>query len=136
VGGGPPRETPDPEVLEQPRRRKFTAEYKARLLREADACRQPGQLGALLRREGLYASHLNTWRRQRERGTLAALRPKRRGRKPRKIDPLVMENQKLNRENQHLTARLKRAEIIIDFQKKVSEILGLSLPTPPPERNP
>jgi transposase-like protein len=125
--------TPDPEVLEKPVRRRFTADYKLRLLREADACRQPGQLGALLRREGLYASHLTTWRRQRDAGALAALRPKRRGRKVQSVNPLAAETERLRRENQRLAARLRQAETIIDVQKKVSEMLGLTLP--PTERS-
>ena len=121
----------DPEVLEKPVRRRFTAPYKLRILGQADACGdQPGKVGELLRREGLYASHLSTWRKQREQGTLAALAPKKRGRKPRQPDPLVQENQRLHRENERLAARLRQAEAIIDVQKKVSEILGISLATP------
>jgi transposase-like protein len=99
-------------------------------VREADACAQAGQLGALLRREGLYASHLTTWRRQRDVGALAALKPQRRGRKPQTVSPLTADNERLRRENERLTARLKQAETIIDVQKKVSELLGLT-PTPP-----
>lgn len=119
---------PDPEVLEKPVRRHFTAEYKQRILSEADACsHHTGQVGELLRREGLYASHLNTWRKQREQGTLAALRPKKRGRKTSPSDQLVKENQRLQRENERLAARLRQAETIIDVQKKVSEILGIPL---------
>ena len=82
---------PDPAVSEKPVRRRFTAEYKIRMLREADRCTQPGQLGALLRREGLYSSHLTTWRHQRDAGALAGLAPKRRGRKPTADDPLLAE---------------------------------------------
>lgn len=122
--------TPDPEVPEKPARRRFTADYKLRILREAEACQQHGQLGALLRREGLYSSHLTTWRQQREAGALAALQAKRRGRKPKLVPPLAAENERLRRENERLAARLKQAETIIDVQKKVSEILGLNLPTP------
>ncbi len=109
-------------------RRRFTAEYKLRILREADRCTQPGQLGALLRREGLYSSHLTTWRQHREEGTLAGLTPKRRGRKASPDAPLVAENDLLRRENQRLTAKLRQAETIIDVQKKLSEILGVPLP--------
>ena len=120
--------TPDPAVAEKPVRRRFTAEYKIRVLREADRCTEPGQLGALLRREGLYSSHLSTWRQQRDAGTLAGLTPKRRGPKPRADAPLIAENQRLSRENQRLTAKLRQAETIIEVQKKLSEILGIPLP--------
>lgn len=119
---------PDPVVAEKPVRRRFTAEYKLRILREADRCTQPGQLGALLRREGLYSSHLRTWGQQRDRGTLAALAPKRRGRKPAPDAPLIAENERLKRENQRLAEKLRQAETIIAVQKKLSEILGIPLP--------
>jgi transposase len=119
---------PDPAVAEKPVRRRFTAEYKIRVLREADRCTEPGQLGALLRREGLYSSHLSTWRQQRDAGTLAGLTPKRRGPKPNADAPLIAENQRLSRENQRLTAKLRQAETIIEVQKKLSEILGIPLP--------
>lgn len=119
---------PNPEVLEKPVRRHFTAEYKLRIVSQADAAgQQPGKVGELLRREGLYASHLSTWRKQREQGTLAALAPKKRGRKASQPDPLVKENRRLQRENERLTARLRQAETIIDIQKKVSEILDIPL---------
>ena len=125
---GSPLAAPDPEVLEKPVRRHFTAEYKLRILSQAEACgHQPGKVGELLRREGLYASHLSTWRKQREQGSLAALMPKKRGRKTSPPDPLVKENQRLQRENERLAARLRQAETIIDVQKKVSEILGIPL---------
>jgi transposase len=119
---------PDPSVPEKPVRRRFTADEKLRILREADGCTQPGQLGGLLRREGLYSSHLSTWRRQRDAGTLAGLAPKRRGRKPKADDPLVIENEQLQRENQRLAAKLRQAETIIEVQKKLSEVLGIPLP--------
>ena len=121
---------PDPAVSEKPVRRRFTAEYKIRMLREADRCTQPGQLGALLRREGLYSSHLNTWRQQRDAGALAGLAPKRRGRKPKADDPVVAENQRLRRENQRLAEKLRQAEAIIEVQKKLSELLGVPLTSP------
>jgi transposase-like protein len=121
---------PNPEVPDKAVRRRFTAEYKLRILTLADACTEPGSLGALLRREGLYASNLNTWRHQRERGVLSALTPKKRGRKESVRDPLVAENEKLRRENERITKRLRQAEIIIDVQKKVSQILGIQLATP------
>lgn len=122
-----PSVLPNPEVLEKPERRRFTAEYKLRMLKMSDVCVKTGGLGALLRREGLYASNLNTWRRQREEGTLSGLTPKKRGRKEAVHNPLEAENKKLRRENERLTNRLKRAEIIIDAQKKISEILGIPM---------
>lgn len=120
-------DSPNQEVLEKPKRRRFTAEYKLRILTLADACAKSGDFGALLRREGLYSSNLNTWRRQREEGTLAGLTPKKRGRKETLGNPLQAENEKLHKENERLTNRLKRAEIIIDAQKKISEILGIPM---------
>ena len=108
-------------------RRRFTAEYKLRVLRDADACTGPGQLGALLRREGLYSSHLTAWRKQRDEGTLAGLTPKRRGRKANPDAPVIAENERLKRENQRLAEKLRQAETIIEVQKKLSEILGIPL---------
>lgn len=119
---------PDPAVLEKPVRRRFTAEYKLRILHEADRCTASGQLGALLRREGLYSSLLSTWRRQRDEGTLAGLTPKRRGRKANPDAPLIAENERLKRETQRLAAKLRQAETIIEVQKKLSEMLGIPLP--------
>jgi len=123
AGNGKP--IPDPAVPEKPVRRRFTAEYKLRILREADGCTQ---LGALLRREGLYSSNLTTWRQQRDQGTLAGLTPKPRGRKASPDAPLAAENDRLRRENQRLAAKLRQAETIIEVQKKLSEILGIQLP--------
>ena len=120
-------EVPCPEVTEKPVRRRFTAEYKRRILTEADACSEPGALGELLRREGLYSSHLTTWRRQRDEGALAGLTPKRRGRKAKPRNPLADENEQLRRENQQLKEQLRQAELIIDVQKKVSEMLNIPL---------
>ena len=115
---------PDPEVVPKAKRRKFTAKYKLRIVEEADACTEPGQIGALLRREGLYASHLSKWRQLRKAGQLQALSAKKRGRKAQ--DPSVAELAKLRRENERLRARLEQAEMIIDVQKKLSQILGLT----------
>lgn len=118
----------NPEVPEKPVRRRFDAAYKLRILEEADRCTQPGELGQLLRREGLYSSHLSTWRRQREEGTLQGLQPKKRGRKAKRKDRLATENEQLRRENERLAQRLRQAETIIEVQKKVSEMLGIPLP--------
>ena len=130
---GEERTTPSPEVLEKPARRRFTVEYKLRILAEADACSEPGMLGELLRREGLYSSHLSTWRRQRDEGALAGLTPKRRGRKAKPKNPLADENRRLERENQRLKEQLRQAELIIDVQKKVSEMLNIPLKSPDDE---
>jgi transposase len=126
---------PNPEVLEKPFRRRFTADYKLRILKEVDALSESGQIGALLRREGLYSSNLTTWRRQRDDGTIEALSPKKRGRKAHRQDPLIQENEQLRRQNERLARRLKKAEAIIDFQKKISEILGIPLSQPESEEN-
>lgn len=120
--------SPNPEVAERPTRRKFTAEYKQRILRQLDACNH-GEVGAVLRREGLYSSHIETWRAQRERAEVEGLSPKKRGRKPIERNPLQSENDKLRRENARLQGRLKQAELIIDVQKKLSQVLGITLPT-------
>jgi transposase len=116
---------PDPEVREKKPRRKFTAKYKLQILQEADACTEPGQLGAFLRSKGLYSSNLTTWRRQRDEGLLDALSPKKRGRKEKEKNPLAPRVAELERETMRLTRKLKRAEAIIEFQKKISEILGI-----------
>src|SRR3990172_4599154 len=121
---------PNPEVPDKAVRRRFTAEYKLRILTLADACTEPGSLGSLLRREGLYASNRNTWRHEGVRGVFSALTPKKRGGKQTVRDPLLVENEKLRRENERITKRLRQAEIIIDVQKKVSQILGIPLATP------
>ncbi len=119
-----------PEVPEKAKRRRFDAAYKQRILEEADRSTGLGELGELLRREGLYSSHLTCWRRQRDEGSLAGLAPKRRGRKAKRKDPLAKELDKLRRENQRLAERLRQAEMIIDVQKKVSEMLGIPLASP------
>ena len=126
---------PDPEVPEKPRRRQYLAEYKLRILREADECQEAGELGALLRREGLYSSLLSTWRRQREEGSLSALEPRKRGRKARPKNPLTKRLAELERENRKLRERLEQAETIIEFQKKVSDILGIPLKSPGNDEN-
>ena len=115
---------PDPEVPAKARRRTFTAKYKLETLAEADACTAPGELGRLLRRKGLYSSHLSKWRKQREAGVLAGLTPKKRGRKPRPVDPQARRVAELERENARLRDKLEKAETIIDVQKKLSQLLG------------
>ena len=130
----PPR--PDPEVVAEAKRRAFTAEFKQRILAEADAAAtQPGAIGALLRRERLYSSHLVTWRRERQTGILKGLTPHKRGPKAKRT-PQEEELQKLRRENQRLTEELRKAEIVIDVQKKVGALLGWPLPKADPEEKP
>ena len=127
---------PDPEVVAGAKRRTFTAEYKLRILAEADAAAaQPGAIGALQRRESLYSSHLVTWRRERQTGILKGLTPHKRGPKS-KRNPQEEELQKLRRENQRLTEQLRKAEIVIDVQKKVGALLGWPLPKADPEEKP
>ena len=115
------------EVLAKAERRRFTAEYKLKVLREADRCKQPGEIGALLRREGLYWSNLTTWRKQRERGELAGLSARKRGPQRREKNPLAERVRELERDNMRLKRRAERAEGIVELQKKVSEILGIEL---------
>lgn len=123
--------SPDPEVAEKAVRRRFTAGYKLRILKEADVCRdRRGAIGEMLRREGLYSSHLTAWRRQGEEGTLRALSPKKRGRKTKRIDPSVRRVKELERENRRLRKRLEQAETIIEIQKKVAKLLGESPNSP------
>ena len=117
---------PDPEVPEKTPRRRFSAKYKLEVLKRADACTQPGELGALLRKEGLYSSNLTTWRRQRDQGLLNAMSPKKRGRKKIEKNPLAQEVATLQKETERLRRKLKKAETIIEFQKKISEMLGIS----------
>lgn len=126
--GGASNESPrpDPEVPEKPKRRRFTAEYKLLVLEEADACQEQGEIAALLRREGLYSSHLTDWRRARREGALQSL-AKQRGPKGRRRDPVARENEKLRKENARLQRRLEQAEKILEIQKKASEILGIPL---------
>ena len=116
---------PETEVVKKAKRRHYTGEYKLRILREVDTCQASGEIGALLRREGLYSSHLTIWRRQRERGELDGLSPQKRGPK---ADPQEAELGRLQRENERLRQRLMKAELIIEVQKKVSQMLGVELP--------
>jgi transposase len=126
AGAAPPR--PDPEVVAGSKRRTFSAQYKLRILAEADAAADhPGAIGALLRREALYSSHLTAWRRERQDGILKGLTPNKRGPKS-KRDPQQEELQLLRRHNQRLSEELRKAEIIIDVQKKVGALLGWPLP--------
>jgi len=117
---------PDPEVLETPKRRRFSAEYKARLVREAESCAGWGQIGALLRREGVYWSQFAKWRKQYRKGAQSALRDDARGRKHTK-HPLESENERLRKQIARLERRLQQAEAIIDIQKKASQLLGIPL---------
>lgn len=117
---------PDPEVVARPKRRRFTAEYKLAILREADACKQPGDIGTLLRREGLYSSHLVQWRRQREQAAHTQLKSRKRGPKAKVQDPRVKQ---LELEKARLERRLKHAETIIEIQKKAAELMGIPLKT-------
>ena len=115
------------EVTAKPTRRRYTAEYKHRILREAVACTRPGELGALLRREGLYSSNLTVWRKQRERREIEGLSQKKRGPSSKEKNPLAAKVATLERENRRLRARSERAEGLVELQKKVSEILGIEL---------
>lgn len=132
VPTGTAPQAPNPEVVAQAKRRRFTAEYKHRILLEADRAKGSGGIGVLLRREGLYSSLLATWRREREAGVRQALAPHKRGPKS-KYDPIAEENQQLRRENQRLVEELRKAEIVIDVQKKVAALLGRPMVTPDPE---
>lgn len=126
---------PDPEVVERPVRRTFTAEFKRRIVEEADACREPGQVGELLRRHGLYSSHLVEWRQQYRRGALSGLAPRKRGPKTQPRHPLAERLARVEREKARLEKRLKQAETIIEFQKQVSELLGIPLKRPDDDGN-
>ena len=118
---------PDPEVLEKPVRRQFTAAYKLEMVEAAERCSELGQIGALLRREGLYSSQLSTWRNQRQQGQLQALSDNKRGRKATIPHPVQKELEQLRQENQRLRHTLQQAELIIDIQKKASQLMGISL---------
>lgn len=124
MGVGSP---PDPEVTETKPRRKFTAQYKLRILAEADACSEPGEIGALLRREGIYSSYLTAWRRQKEKGLLQAMSPQKRGRRAKEKNPLIGQVAQLEKENERLRKEPKKASILIEAQKKMAEILDSPL---------
>jgi transposase-like protein len=115
------------EVMAKATRRRFSAQYKLKILREAEACTQPGEIGALLRREGLYFSNLRTWRGQRQHGALVGLAPRKRGPAPQAKNPLAAKVAALEREIRQQKARAERAEALVELQKKVSEVLGVEL---------
>lgn len=121
-GGAPP----DPEVVATARRRSFPAAEKLRILAAADACTQPGEIGALLRREGIYSSSLSQWRKQRDKGAITALKPQKRGRRADPVRAESRRNEALTREVATLRRQLAQAELIIDVQKKVATLLGMS----------
>ena len=133
--GPEPNARPDPEVVAQAKRRTFTADYKQRILAEADQAKGSGGIGALLRREGLYSSVLTNWRRERAAGVRQSLAPQKRGPKS-KRDPIQEEIQKLQKDNARLTEQLRKAEIVIDVQKKVGALLGWPIHTPDPDGKP
>ena len=118
---------PNTEVVVKAKRKRFTAAEKLRILREVEACRGSGEIGALMRREGIYSSYLTTWRKQRELGELDGLSPHKRGPKP---NPEAIELAKLRREHERLQERMRRAELIIDVQKKVARMLGETIESP------
>ena len=121
---------PPTEVKPKATRRRFTAEYKRQILAEAAACTKPGELGALLRRERLYSSHLSSWKAQQKRGELAGLSPRKRGPRAKAKDPSERRLRELEREVRKLRKRAERAEAMIEVQKKVAELYGTTLPTP------
>ncbi len=124
--GAPSSGVPDSEVAAKAQRRRFAAAYKLRILEEVDACSEPGEVGRILRREGLYSSLLTTWRRARRDGALEGLE-KKRGRKPQDRHPLTKKVEQLERENERLRSKLKKAETIVEGQGKVAGLLGFSL---------
>ena len=130
IGSGGPGDVPESEVSSRPTRRRFSASYKQRILQQADSCTEPGELGALLRREGLYSSHLAKWRRARRDGELAGLSERKRGPKgQRKMVP-ARDAERIERENARLKQELDKAQTIISFQKKLSEMLGIEMKPP------
>ena len=127
AGATPAGGFPDPEVVAKPTRRQFTAEYRHRILEEADGCTEPGEIGQLLRREGLYSSHLANWRKLRREGALSGLRPRKRGRKPVEANPLAPQVKRLEAKVKRLEKELAAAHTILDVQGKVAGLLGFSL---------
>lgn len=121
------RSRPDPEVEARPKRRTFTAAYRLRILEEADRCQSPGEIGRLLRREGLYSSHLANWRKARREGSLAALAPRKRGAKPKARNPLEPKVRQLEAKVKRLEVELEKAHTILDVQEKVAGLLEFSL---------
>lgn len=124
------KEYPTPEVSERPERRQFMAAYKLSLLQELDGCKEPGSVGRVLRREGIYSSLVSSWRVQRESGSLAGLTPQKRGRKPEPVNPLAARYASLERKNRALEKKLKRAEMLVEIQKKIADLFGISLEKP------
>lgn len=126
-GSNGAKATTEVEVVAKAERRRFTAEYKLKVLREVERCEQPGEIGALLRREGLYWSALTSWRKQRAKGELAGLLGRRRGPKREEKNPLAKRVLELERDNARLKRRAERAEGIVELQKKISQLLGIEL---------
>ena len=127
AGGGTRAVPPDPEVVAKPTRRQFTAEYRLRILEEADRCTEPGEVGRLLRREGLYSSHLTAWRKARHKGSLQGLSSKKRGAKPSERNPLDAKVRALEAKVARLEKELHTAHTILDVQGKVAGLLGFNL---------
>jgi transposase-like protein len=127
AGGGARPVPPDPEVVAKPTRRQFTAEYRLRILEEADRCTEPGEVGRLLRREGLYSSHLTAWRKARRKGSLQGLSWRKRGAKPRERNPLDAKIRALEAKVARLEKELHTAHTILDVQGKVAGLLGFNL---------
>ena len=121
------RSVADPEVLAKPKRRQFSAAYRLRILEEADGCRSPGEIGRLLRREGLYSSHLSNWRKARREAALSGLAPKKRGAKPTQRNPLQPKIEALETQVARLQDELRKAQIILEVQGKVAGLLGINL---------
>jgi transposase-like protein len=129
---GAPEGVPDPSVEAKPQRRRFTAEYKLRILREVERAKAPGEVGAILRREGLYSSLLTQWRRDRDRVAKTGLSARKRGPKAKAVDPRIKQ---LERENAKLRRRNERVELLLSIQKKASELLGIPLNPHDPDEN-
>ena len=127
AGGATRRARPDPEVVAKPKRRQFTAPYRLRILEKADRCTEPGEVGRLLRREGLYSSHLTAWRKARRNGALRGLASQKRGAKPKARNPLEPKVRELEAKVARLEKKLHKVHTILDVQKKVAGLLGFSL---------